>query len=549
MISDELRELISAYVDGELPHGDASRLEESAKRDPRLRGYIAAYRRLGDSLRVWDVEEHASLDAGNGISEQFRDRVMARVRAYESERRHEQVIVPISWWQKPAAVAAALLCAVLVGVLAATSGEPETLTIASADDAPTVSVDVAPLGSFVVRPDASDVTPRTRDIKTYPEDFFGETIRHETRGLPVEIDGERVYARSRRAADALVWIRDISKDFRRSTPKPEFRETRTGARANLFVMGLTKGVQAERTEFAGLMGVRFEMQEGAVPATMVAAVRAPTRRESKGGEDVVAADLGSDEYYVRVGSGHKPVLTLMGEVWVETDENPRSKDYKRVRIVSGSNYIRTSELVRMVWGSEAVQSNPARVFGLRPESLIVGPKTRAALLGANGRSDKVLATLARLYGPKDVVAASRANRRARDAAVERMTRSLARDGRSTGFVVMSAQGELLGAELFASHALMMEFAPRLLQGYLLEAGPKIQLKPANGGTARARKAVEDQLGERLPQLAQRIDDARTAWEDVPKGMRQVNLVAHSGRVVAHGLFVGKQLVQLSVFGG
>ena len=37
MISDELRELLSAYVDGELPHGEAARVEESAKRDPRLR--------------------------------------------------------------------------------------------------------------------------------------------------------------------------------------------------------------------------------------------------------------------------------------------------------------------------------------------------------------------------------------------------------------------------------------------------------------------------------------------------------------------------------
>ena len=58
MISDELRELLSAYVDGELPHGEAARIEESAKRDPRLRRRIRAYRRLSETLRVWDVEEH-----------------------------------------------------------------------------------------------------------------------------------------------------------------------------------------------------------------------------------------------------------------------------------------------------------------------------------------------------------------------------------------------------------------------------------------------------------------------------------------------------------
>ena len=56
-MNDTIRMQISAYVDGEQPHADANRVEATAKRDPRLRRHIQAYRRLSDTLRVWDVEE------------------------------------------------------------------------------------------------------------------------------------------------------------------------------------------------------------------------------------------------------------------------------------------------------------------------------------------------------------------------------------------------------------------------------------------------------------------------------------------------------------
>ena len=50
MISDEMRELLSAYVDGELRDTDAARVEELSKRDAELRREIASYRKLRKKL-------------------------------------------------------------------------------------------------------------------------------------------------------------------------------------------------------------------------------------------------------------------------------------------------------------------------------------------------------------------------------------------------------------------------------------------------------------------------------------------------------------------
>ncbi|NJN14460.1 MAG: hypothetical protein HC813_02175 [Planctomycetes bacterium] len=51
MISDEMRELLSAYVDGEIRESDLQRIEEMIKSDPALRREVDAYRRLGVALR------------------------------------------------------------------------------------------------------------------------------------------------------------------------------------------------------------------------------------------------------------------------------------------------------------------------------------------------------------------------------------------------------------------------------------------------------------------------------------------------------------------
>ena len=93
MISDELRELLSAYVDGELPHADAARVEDSAKRDPRLRRQIHAYRRLRDTLQVWDAEENNLEPSGR-----VRRQALARVQAFVAEQEAEQRARRTTWF-------------------------------------------------------------------------------------------------------------------------------------------------------------------------------------------------------------------------------------------------------------------------------------------------------------------------------------------------------------------------------------------------------------------------------------------------------------------
>ena len=84
MISDEMRELLSTYVDGEL-RDDAVRVEEWTKRDPELQRELAAYRILRRKLRDWDEAEH-----GEEPSPLMAARARRRVRAHAAASRAAQ---------------------------------------------------------------------------------------------------------------------------------------------------------------------------------------------------------------------------------------------------------------------------------------------------------------------------------------------------------------------------------------------------------------------------------------------------------------------------
>ncbi|MHC4225484.1 MAG: anti-sigma factor family protein, partial [Planctomycetota bacterium] len=104
MISDEMRELLSTYVDGELRDADAVRVEEWAKRDPELRREVEAYRILRKQLKEWDSAEH-----GEPPSPQMRETALQRARAYLEATREQSRGRIVQLLEHPMLAAAALL--------------------------------------------------------------------------------------------------------------------------------------------------------------------------------------------------------------------------------------------------------------------------------------------------------------------------------------------------------------------------------------------------------------------------------------------------------
>jgi len=126
MISDEMRELLSAYVDGELRDTDAARVEELSKRDAELRREIASYRNLRAKLKDWDEAEH-----GHAPPPTLERRVLSRVRAWVGERREARRGRLVSLLFQPVTMAAALLLAVGGGLLVERAYPPATLPTAA----------------------------------------------------------------------------------------------------------------------------------------------------------------------------------------------------------------------------------------------------------------------------------------------------------------------------------------------------------------------------------------------------------------------------------
>ncbi|MHC4939802.1 MAG: zf-HC2 domain-containing protein [Planctomycetota bacterium] len=536
MISDELRELISAYVDGELPHGEAARVEESAKRDPRIRRHVNSYRRLAETLRIWDVEEHA-----HRPSERLKERALARVKAYESERRHEVGPIPLVWWQKPAAMAAGVLIALALGVLAAI---PRSTAEATAQLARTEAIEQSPVkigGDFRASMEMPALKPVEIETERWPVDTFTSVVRFDTVGLPLQVGEEILYFPNRRTLEAFDYIRNVDKDFKRSPDRPRIKETRTGTQPNAFLASVLKEYGVHTTGFEGLVALRRKAAAAKLPPMRPAPVR--TDDNSRFAE---AGPVGAG-HYMRVTNQQVPVLSLAGEIWVE----PQGDEVGFSRVVTATTWVKSGELVRMAWATPREIDPKANQFALRAESLVLGPKARRMLLGRSGRDAELLERLNELYGKRDVIAAGRAGAKANRAAIGKLVAALDADHEATGFAVHGEDGRLLGTEIFATHELMVQFAPRLLRGYFLEAGGRVKLKKANGGAQRMQAHVRAFLAHELPRNAQRVVDVRT-WkdaEDWPEGMRQVNLVSPTRRIIGHGLFLGETPVHLTLFGG
>ena len=542
MISDELRELLSAYVDGELPHADAARVEDSAKRDPRLRRHIHAYRRLSDTLRVWDAEENAVEP-----SAQVRDRALARVLAFQSERDAERAArMPAAWLTNPWAVAAALMVAVSVGiVLAAGARAPGAIEVASRGEGivldPVESYD-ALVASVEVPEPLARIKSSTR---TWQNGAIESVIRDETKGLLIETDGEFVRW-SRRALEIDNYIRNLPDEFearRRGLANGRIPERNSEAASNRVLVSILTGYESKVTPFESMLSLSLKATADSLPATRAAP--AYTEAASK---FVLASEL-SGLHDIRVKGGDA-VLTLAGEVWIEPLGDAKSERVGRVRVVTGTSWIRRGELVPMAWANDREADPKADLWRLRAESFVLGPQARRKLLGKSGNDAALLAWLRSQYGAGGIVAAARKDAAKRRSTIERMVRALATDKQANGFAVYDEDGVVLGTELFATHALMVEFAPRLLAGYLLEAGDRVRLGKPQGNARQLQKAVDRFLGEQFPRQVKSLVTVGASKDAVhwPKAMRRVDLQTPTREVVGHGLFIGDSPVHLTIFG-
>ncbi|MHC4953990.1 MAG: ARPP-1 family domain-containing protein [Planctomycetota bacterium] len=539
MISDELRELLSAYVDGELPHADAKRVEDTAKRDPRLRRHIQAYRRLSDTLRVWDVEEH-----GLEPSDSVRDTALARVRAFQARKQAEQKARPAwyqqRWMSSPLAAAAGLLLAVGVGVVMSMSNEStERVEFALRGDA-VKSDPIAPYGDFAATLKSEPLPAVASTSEAWPAGTIEDIIRHGTEGVMIAT-GDGFVRWSRRALEADRFIRNIENEL--DPGNRGYREPITGPLRNPVVASMLKGYELGRTPYS-VLSVQLGGGAGNLPNTRAA----PARTEKASGS-VEGGELGP-MHDIRVTDGGAAVITLLGELWVEPEGD--SDRFRRVRVVTGTSWVKKGELVPMAWANGTAADPLAKhQWALRAESFILGPKARKALVGKQGKDVELLAWLTNAYGAKGgVVAAARADARKRKPMLDKMVRALQGDDKATGFAVYDSDGKLLGTELFATHKLMVDFAPRLLCGYLLEAGDRIRLDAGAGGAVKIEAMARKFLDDTLPQNVGRIADTRTAKDaaDWPQGMRQVNLQTPTREVVGHGLMIGEHPIHLTLFG-
>jgi len=498
MISDEMRELLSAYVDGELRDTDAARVEELSKRDAELRREIASYRHLRAKLKDWDEAEH-----GHAPPPTLERRVLSRVRAWVGERREARRGRIVAVLFHPVTMAAALLLAIGGGLLAERAYQPATL--------PTAAVQ----GDILIEPapPLPDLTLQGSALLPYDE-----PVDHYTGGFD-QILRRRMDSWAR----MTVMLKEQERWERlrdRIARAPE--RVLTGEPRNLQLLAMLATSEAVAKPYESLVLMRQPVVPGHLPAAR--ALRAGTR---------IAMDQNTTagRIYVDLQAYRGPaVLAPLGEVWIGTRDGSG-----RTRVLTKSDWIARSQMVAVTWADEI--SPPAkRSFDLEVQDFILGPRARKLLLTSKARDDLLRGWLRKSYGAATLGKAFQRGARERERTVARLTAALARDPEATGFTFIDAAGKLRGVELFANHSLMMAFAPRLLRGYLLEAGEKGASLEIPSGDGTLLKRVEEFL-ESVPRGSARLeeikldDDRREEW---PQGLKRVHVMRNGG-IIGHGL--------------
>ena len=122
-MSEQIREQISALLDGELPASEQPLLLERLARDPALRAHWSHYQLIGDSLRN-TLPERIDLDLA--------DRVMAAIETVPEQRAGMASVVrealkPLAWL----AVAASVAVVAVLTVQQVRTPEPGAMQVAA----------------------------------------------------------------------------------------------------------------------------------------------------------------------------------------------------------------------------------------------------------------------------------------------------------------------------------------------------------------------------------------------------------------------------------
>jgi hypothetical protein len=508
MISDEMRELLSAYVDGELRDADAARIEDASKRDPELRREIEAYRTLRKKLREWDAAEN-----GVGPSPEFLGRTLARARSVEAAL----LFSGRSRLGGPFAIAAALLLAVGVGYAVARATAPGAPTLPE----PATRIAVEPL------PPAPDVTLEGSAIAP-PAAHPPELVQR------MRIDDHFPSRHALELEEAMRREELVSAAPVEPQPAPP----------------------SERPTVTPISGEILAMIDGYAtidtPGALVLLTRPPALTALEAVQPATGRSIdGSGAQIISRLFGEGPaVLSPLGEVWTGPDH--------RTRIIAGSSWVPRgyAQSLDVVWGDSI--STPERSHDVEVQDLILGPKARQRLLLAKPGPDAAfLAWLRETYGAS-LPARIAEGGRDRERAVNRLMDALGHDPTATGFAVFDGSGKLLGTELFRDHALMLAFAPRLLRGYLLEAGDDgIRLKaPArsHGDRAEVQDLLKGLPGRGLRIEREKLDEPYDSLgkaqgtRPAPEGVTRVTLLTTAGQPVAHGIVQDETPIHLTVFG-
>lgn len=517
MISDEMRELLSAYVDGELRHADAVRVEELSKRDPRLRREIDAYRHLREKLRDWDLAEN---DLGPSAS--MRERALGRARNYLASLRAERPAL----LARPAAIAAGLLVAAAAGLLASFGAGEAPPRIELAERAPAGAARPAPLPDLAAA--TVDVPPLALPRWQHGTLTVAEAIDRFGGGW---IDRDTGAVMSARALDLLDELRQIEGYYERQRATHVKVEERTTLEPiHAATHRLTGPYAAMRAPVASLVLLSHAARTATPPASPLPV-----------GEGI-GLDHSQDADRIGLETNQAgPRLALLGDVWVSRDES------RRTRVVRSTTWVDGFDFVPVVWADRT--PFPSRQAGrLAAAGFVLGPQARRQLLLAKSAQDPAFVRwLEKACRGRTLSEVFEEKRTERERTVGRLMRALSEDAEATGFAVL-AGGKVLGFELFASHRLMLDSAPRLLEGYLIEAGPDaIEIEKAQGGGDDLVEQAE-RLLDRVPQRSAQLEVVTAGRDNWPEGMRAINLRDGVRRVVGHGLVIGERVIQLSLFG-
>jgi hypothetical protein len=378
MISDEMRELLSTYVDGELRDSDATRVEDMVKRDPELRREVDAYRILRRQLREWDAAEH-----GEPPPPTLAEKALTRARAYAAFTKEAGRGRLVQLFGHPLLAAAGLLLATAAGLLIAAREQVRSESVAIL--LPPAAVDAA----VEPAPDLShgETVVRLSELPAFEPDTgpsLRETLEKHLQGYLV--DGQVVSEAALRLI--RVWEVEKRRDERLLAKGPSARGTDARSPEILAMVGTYEALKVP----AGGLVLLTHPEPQHPPAAFAIPARESVAFEPAKEQELVYIDYRSEE----------PVVVLAGEVL----RGERDKS-GRTRVVKASSWIASGEggLVAITWADRI--DLPTNAKDLTTQSYMLGPEARRRLVTAEARDEDFVAWLRTAYKARSLSEAFR----------------------------------------------------------------------------------------------------------------------------------------------